>query len=562
MKKLVLVFALVVFSLSTFSQIKYTPFYTKIEFRDTTKFIKPIKIGLVTLTATATELNLFHNSGLTANDIANIRNTTSNVQTQLNARSLTSHTHSGTYEPILGNPSVSGYVLSSTTAGTRSWIAPPSGGGGDGTWGSITGTLSDQTDLQNALNAKLTAADTAYMSSQITQIEGDLDIAENNISLHSTELDDRYTKAESRALIGDTAAVLRGNMDTKIDFAYDTTMLNGVNITELLEGYGGVPTGADSIIVWHFTIGETSGAPDPGDSTVTHAELAGLYPNVYRDGDKLYPRTTATSKYTHFRFNSSTGTITVHPPFELDEQYEISTIEPVIVKQLSFETYESTLLTGLAGLWKFDETSGTFVADATGNTAGTTTGTVGVTAKFGRGIRFSELGDYARIPYGTPISVTGLNTVTLGTWINFDSINIANGQNLLCLKTNDANYWSMLLRVNADNAIVFYAKNSSGTLYEAETLNNAVTTGTWYHVGARLDGGTMRIYLNGVDVTNGSDTFTGTLLPYNDYLYIGSGSSSSVSYVRAIMDEPAIWLRALSNGELTSIYDDDLSHPF
>jgi hypothetical protein len=28
------------------------------------------------------------------------------------------------------------------------------GGGGGGTWGSITGTLSAQTDLQNALNAK------------------------------------------------------------------------------------------------------------------------------------------------------------------------------------------------------------------------------------------------------------------------------------------------------------------------------------------------------------------------------------------------------------------------
>jgi hypothetical protein len=34
------------------------------------------------------------------------------------------------------------------------WAAPPSGGG-DGTWGSITGTLSSQTDLQTALDGKL-----------------------------------------------------------------------------------------------------------------------------------------------------------------------------------------------------------------------------------------------------------------------------------------------------------------------------------------------------------------------------------------------------------------------
>jgi hypothetical protein len=55
-------------------------------------------------------------------------------------------------ENSLGNPSTNGYVLSSTTGGVRSWIAPATGGGG--TWGSITGTLSSQTDLQSALNGK------------------------------------------------------------------------------------------------------------------------------------------------------------------------------------------------------------------------------------------------------------------------------------------------------------------------------------------------------------------------------------------------------------------------
>lgn len=43
--------------------------------------------------------------------------------------------------------------------GVSAWTALPyitgGGGGGGGTWGSITGTLSAQTDLQNALNAKV-----------------------------------------------------------------------------------------------------------------------------------------------------------------------------------------------------------------------------------------------------------------------------------------------------------------------------------------------------------------------------------------------------------------------
>lgn len=48
----------------------------------------------------------------------------------LNALTANSHTHAVTgFEASLGNPSVTGYVLSSTTAGVRSWVAMSGGGG-------------------------------------------------------------------------------------------------------------------------------------------------------------------------------------------------------------------------------------------------------------------------------------------------------------------------------------------------------------------------------------------------------------------------------------------------
>ena len=52
---------------------------------------------------------------------------------------ITSHNHAGAYEPILGNPSVTGYILSSTTAGVRSWVAPYSHPSTH-PWSIITGT--------------------------------------------------------------------------------------------------------------------------------------------------------------------------------------------------------------------------------------------------------------------------------------------------------------------------------------------------------------------------------------------------------------------------------------
>lgn len=49
-----------------------------------------------------------------------------------------------------------GQFLQTDGAGTLTWAT----GGGGAAWGSITGTLSSQTDLQNALNAKAATATT------------------------------------------------------------------------------------------------------------------------------------------------------------------------------------------------------------------------------------------------------------------------------------------------------------------------------------------------------------------------------------------------------------------
>lgn len=73
------------------------------------------------------------------------------------------------WQDVDGLPSggTAGQVLTknSSTDGDASWQTPQSGGG---TWGSITGTLSDQTDLQNALNAKANTSTLATVESTTT----------------------------------------------------------------------------------------------------------------------------------------------------------------------------------------------------------------------------------------------------------------------------------------------------------------------------------------------------------------------------------------------------------
>ncbi len=83
-------------------------------------------------------------------------------------------------ERYLGNPSTNGFILSSTTAGARSWIAPPSGGGGSSPWINVMdyGAMADDvTDDTAAFNAAITAAGplgTVYVPPGTYQIAGEI----------------------------------------------------------------------------------------------------------------------------------------------------------------------------------------------------------------------------------------------------------------------------------------------------------------------------------------------------------------------------------------------------
>lgn len=83
---------------------------------------------------------------------------------------LTKTANGEAWDDVNGIPAggTAGQVLTknSSTDGDASWQTPQSGGGG--TWGSITGTLSDQTDLNNALNAKANASNLATIESSTT----------------------------------------------------------------------------------------------------------------------------------------------------------------------------------------------------------------------------------------------------------------------------------------------------------------------------------------------------------------------------------------------------------
>lgn len=117
------------------------------------------------------------------------------------------------------------------------------GGGGSASWGSITGTLSDQTDLQNALNSKadkrVTVADTTSTSATIANVEGGKDYTFTNAltALSITAITSSFVEANIY-FTADTgiAVTLPANTPTIGDFtftagnSYVISICNGIAV--------------------------------------------------------------------------------------------------------------------------------------------------------------------------------------------------------------------------------------------------------------------------------------------------------------------------------------------
>jgi len=110
-----------------------------------------LRVGGIAVTSTAGEINALHGILVTSAQLNHLAGASGNIQAQLNgklaivdtSRMLDHYITRGDTllmldpyaldsqvalkENALGNPSVNGYVLSSTTGGIRSWIVPPAG---------------------------------------------------------------------------------------------------------------------------------------------------------------------------------------------------------------------------------------------------------------------------------------------------------------------------------------------------------------------------------------------------------------------------------------------------
>lgn len=158
----------------------------------------------------------------------------------------------------VSTPPGSGYILTSSGTGVSSWQAPAPAG----VWGAITGTLSSQTDLQAALNAKLslggdiTGGTAAAPQVTATHLSSALPVVQGGTGTTTATGSGSVVLSVSPALTGSptTPTQTQGDNSTKIA---STAYVDALGSTTLVrnETPGGSINGSNV----NFTTGATFG---------------------------------------------------------------------------------------------------------------------------------------------------------------------------------------------------------------------------------------------------------------------------------------------------------------
>jgi hypothetical protein len=224
------------------------------------------------------------------------------------------------------------------------------------------------------------------------------------------------------------------------------------------------------------------------------------------------------------------------------------------------------------GFWKFDESSGTFTADASGNgntgeLLGGAVWTSGSTG-YGNAVLLDGSNDYVRVPSIAAKKFTG-GELTLSARI-FISPGEDTGGYVISKPWNGLGEYNYRLSLTNQNKLKFTLK---GSLAEVGIMSTAaLAEGVWHDVVATVDANNdMKLHVNGSEVASGAHTindWTPTNGDENLPLAIGTGfpymspwaGNTSLSFAGKI-DEVRIYRRALSEGQEQSMSGGRSFHP-
>lgn len=145
-------------------------------------------------------------------------------------------------------------------------------------------------------------------------------------------------------------------------------------------------------------------------------------------------------------------------------------------------------------------------------------------------LEFDGRNDYAE----STAVLGGLSSATLMSWIN-----LANGFNADGVIIGQNNFQLKISNIRRLQATV------NGTTV---TFNTALNTNQWYHVAAIYSGGSLRLYLNGLQVA--SQALAGNIAADLSLLTLGKNPTSNTDFFRGKLDEVRVFNTGLSDTQL------------
>ncbi len=225
---------------------------------------------------------------------------------------------------------------------------------------------------------------------------------------------------------------------------------------------------------------------------------------------------------------------------------------------------------GLVGWWPFNGNAN----DESGNgNNGIANGTTLSNDRFGNSnsaYNFNGINNYIEVLNNQSLQFTSSMSVSL--WYNFDSLNFDVTNNTLQGRLIDKvpnstgdGYWSTLVKANSPNS-QFYCddNNSSNASISFGNIGGKITCTSrnqWYNLLYTFNNGFYKIYLNGNLVD--SNNVAGSNIPINNLsLYFGYAHNTNDPryYYRGVLDDIGIWNRALTQQEITDLYNANICY--
>lgn len=234
----------------------------------------------------------------------------------------------------------------------------------------------------------------------------------------------------------------------------------------------------------------------------------------------------------------------------------------LFVPQIAF----GALADSLVSYWKMDESSGT-AADSVGSNTLTNNGSaVFTTGKINNAVTAVRNTDYMSITDGSQSGLDITSSFTINMWVNWTALSNGNWNGMVSKFSNSGpSYATAILRDGSTYYITLRIHNGTTDYYNLQTIT-APSTGVWimYTFVFDASANTADIYANTSNIYARTDA---TIDPQNAGAEFRVGwfnNDDSQNGSDALFDEVSIWSRALTTGEITSLYNggDGCAYPF